>query len=151
MTMRIGFSQLSEGKAFPIFAAAALALLIGLTTPTQARDSASTGEEAEASQAPLQIVVSLPKQQMKLYRGTELVKTTRVSTGRQGYSTPAGVFSILQKRRRHFSNLYNNAPMPYMQRLTWSGIALHEGVVPNYPASHGCIRIPRGHARDLSV
>lgn len=149
MTMRIGFSQLSEGKAFPIFAAAALALLIGLTTPTQARDSASTAEEAEASQAPLQIVVSLPKQQMKLYRGTELVKTTRVSTGRQGYSTPAGVFSILQKRRRHFSNLYNNAPMPYMQRLTWSGIALHEGMVPNYPASHGCIRIPRGHAREL--
>jgi hypothetical protein len=72
-----------------------------------------------------------------------------VSTGRAGYETPAGIFSILQKRRHHFSNLYNDAAMPFMQRLTWSGIALHAGDLPGYPASHGCIRLPHGFAERL--
>ncbi|WP_147361544.1 L,D-transpeptidase family protein [Dichotomicrobium thermohalophilum] len=99
---------------------------------------------------PLKIVVSLEKQHMYVYRGTERVFTSRVSTGKRGYSTPAGVYSILEKRRWHRSNIYNNAPMPFMQRLTWSGIALHaSGHVPRYPASHGCIRLPRGSASTL--
>jgi hypothetical protein len=99
---------------------------------------------------PLKIVVSLEKQHMYVYRGTEKIFNTRVSTGKRGYSTPAGIYSILEKRRWHRSNIYNNAPMPFMQRLTWSGIALHaSGHVPGYPASHGCIRLPRGSASTL--
>jgi L,D-transpeptidase catalytic domain/SPOR domain len=72
-----------------------------------------------------------------------------VSVGKRGHGTPSGVFPILQKRRFHRSNLYSNAPMPYMQRLTWSGIAIHAGHVPAYNASHGCIRVPHGFARSL--
>ncbi len=98
---------------------------------------------------PLQIVISLPKQTMTVYRGGVQITTTRISSGKAGHTTPAGVFSILQKNRTHFSNLYNNAPMPFMQRLTWSGVALHAGVVPNYPASHGCVRMPHAFARQL--
>lgn len=98
---------------------------------------------------PLKIVVSLQEQRLWLYRGAHLLETTPVSTGRAGHRTPRGVYSVIQKRRRHFSNLYNNAPMPYMQRITWSGIAFHEGVVPRYPASHGCILLPRQFARRL--
>lgn len=99
---------------------------------------------------PLKIIVSLEKQHMYVYRGTEKIFNSRVSTGKRGYSTPAGIYSILEKRRWHRSNIYNNAPMPFMQRLTWSGIALHaSGYVPGYPASHGCIRLPRGSASTL--
>ncbi|MGI9411663.1 MAG: peptidoglycan-binding protein [Hyphomicrobiaceae bacterium] len=75
--------------------------------------------------------------------------SSRVSSGQNGYETPTGIFSIIQKKRRHFSNIYHGASMPFMQRLTWSGIALHEGKVPNYRASHGCVRLPRGFAGSL--
>ncbi len=98
---------------------------------------------------PLKVVISLPDQRMDVFRGTAHVASTRVSTGRRGHATPKGVFSIIQKNRRHYSNIYGGAPMPYMQRLTWSGIALHAGVVPGYPASHGCIRMPTSFARKL--
>jgi peptidoglycan hydrolase-like protein with peptidoglycan-binding domain len=113
-----------------------------------AGDGAKAGATLLA-EAPIQILVSLKDQTLDVYRGTQLVESTRISSGKSGYGTPTGIFSILEKRRRHFSNLYNDAPMPYMQRLTWSGIALHEGRVPNYPASHGCIRLPRGFAKNL--
>ena len=98
---------------------------------------------------PIQIVISLGKQTMTVYEANKAVGTTRVSTGQDGFETPKGIFGIIHKRRRHFSNIYNRAPMPFMQRLTWSGIALHQGVVPNYRASHGCIRMPTGFARQL--
>lgn len=109
------------------------------------------GAEATASGAkdPLKIVISLSKQKLYAYRGTTRVFTSRVSTGRRGYSTPAGIYSILEKRRWHRSNIYSGAPMPFMQRLTWSGIALHAGYVPNYPASHGCVRLPQQFAQQL--
>jgi Uncharacterized protein conserved in bacteria len=97
----------------------------------------------------LQIVVSKDKQSMVVYDGDQVVTKTRVSTGKAGHTTPSGIFSILEKRKYHESNIYSNAPMPWMQRLTWSGIALHEGVVPNYPASHGCIRMPGAFAKSL--
>ncbi len=98
---------------------------------------------------PLKIVISLDQQRLTVYRGTEPVASSRISSGRSGYRTPSGVFSILQKRKWHRSNIYSNAPMPFMQRLTWSGIALHEGHLPGYPASHGCIRLPGKFAREL--
>ncbi|MGL3608940.1 L,D-transpeptidase family protein [Rhizobium sp. G187] len=98
---------------------------------------------------PLQIFVSKATQTLTLYEGDDLVATSKVSTGKTGHRTPSGVFSILEKRKYHKSNIYSDAPMPFMQRLTWSGIALHEGRIPDYPASHGCVRLPRDFARSL--
>ncbi|WP_120717809.1 L,D-transpeptidase family protein [Tsuneonella amylolytica] len=95
------------------------------------------------------IVVSKPSQRMFVFRDGELWKESPVSTGKKGHTTPSGVFAILQKRVKHRSNIYSNAPMPFMQRLTWSGIALHAGHLPGYPASHGCIRLPRAFAASL--
>ncbi|MGK6312934.1 L,D-transpeptidase family protein [Neorhizobium sp. DT-125] len=97
----------------------------------------------------LQIIISKDKQSLTVYDGDTVVTTSKVSTGKAGHTTPSGIFSILEKRKYHESNIYSNAPMPWMQRLTWSGIALHEGVVPNYPASHGCIRMPGAFAKSL--
>jgi peptidoglycan hydrolase-like protein with peptidoglycan-binding domain len=98
---------------------------------------------------PLQIVVSLQSQQMQVWRGAELIAEAPVSSGKPGHDTPTGIFSILHKRRYHESNIYSNAPMPFMQRLTWTGIALHEGKLPGRPASHGCVRLPEGFAEEL--
>ena len=95
------------------------------------------------------IVVSKGSQQMFVFRNGELWDTSPVSTGKPGKDTPAGIFPILQKRVHHRSNIYSNAPMPHMQRLTWGGIAIHGGHLPGYPASHGCIRLPRDFARTL--
>ena len=104
---------------------------------------------ALAADGPLQIFVSKADQTLTVYDGEQVVATTKVSTGKPGHTTPSGIFSILEKRKYHESNLYSNAPMPFMQRLTWSGIALHEGKVPNHPASHGCVRLPNGFAKSL--
>ena len=101
-------------------------------------------------EGPLQIMVSKDLQELKIYDGGVVVATSRVSTGKAGHSTPTGIFSILEKKRTHFSNLYDSAPMPFMQRLTWSGIALHaSNSVPSYPASHGCVRLPNDFAKTL--
>jgi L,D-transpeptidase-like protein len=102
-----------------------------------------------AEQGAVEIVVSIPLQRAYVYRGGTLIGVTTVSTGRRGHETPTGTFNILQKRREHYSNLYNNAPMPFMQRLTWDGIALHAGQIPGRPASHGCVRLPLEFARHL--
>jgi hypothetical protein len=98
---------------------------------------------------PVSIVVSIPDQKAYVYRGGRLVGASTVSTGSDGHETPVGAFTILQKKVFHRSNLYSNAPMPYMQRLTWDGIALHAGRLPGYPASHGCIRFPAAFAKQL--
>lgn len=102
-----------------------------------------------AAAGPVAIVISLADQLAYVYRGGELVGVSTVSTGKPGKSTPAGTFTILQKKVFHRSNLYSNAPMPYMQRLTWTGIAIHAGQLPGYPASHGCIRLPAAFAKRL--
>ncbi len=102
-----------------------------------------------AGQGDVEIVVSIPLQRAYVYRGGTLIGLTTVSTGRPGHATPTGRFDILQKRKEHYSNRYNNAPMPFMQRLTWDGIALHAGEIPGRPASHGCIRLPLDFAREL--
>jgi hypothetical protein len=91
---------------------------------------------------PVVALVSIPQQTIHVYRNGILIGRSTVSTGSKGNSTPGGVFSILEKKQRHYSKKYDNAPMPYMQRLTWSGIAMHSGQLPGYPASHGCIRLP---------
>jgi L,D-transpeptidase catalytic domain len=91
---------------------------------------------------PLVVLVSVPEQVMHVYRNGILIGRSTVSTGSKGHSTPGGVFSILEKKQEHYSKKYDNAPMPNMQRLTWTGIAMHSGNLPGYPASHGCIRLP---------
>ncbi len=101
------------------------------------------------AKGPMSIVISLDKQQLTLYSGDQPIAHSRVSTGVPGHPTPMGVFSVIQKDRWHRSNLYNDAPMYFMQRITWSGVAMHQGVVPNHPASHGCIRLPEAFARQL--
>jgi lipoprotein-anchoring transpeptidase ErfK/SrfK len=91
---------------------------------------------------PLQLMISIADQRAVLYSNGVRVAESRVSTGVPQHPTPTGIFSIIQKNRWHRSNIYSNAPMYYMHRLTWSGIALHEGHLPGYAASHGCIRMP---------
>lgn len=98
---------------------------------------------------PVVVLVSIPEQVVHVYRNGVLIGRSSVSTGAKGHGTPAGVFSILEKRQRHYSSTYNNAPMPNMQRLTWQGIALHSGQIPGYPASHGCVRMPFGFSQLL--
>jgi hypothetical protein len=103
----------------------------------------------EMPKGPLQIVVSIDHQKVTLFSNGVRVAQGPVSTGVPGHPTPMGVFSIIEKDRYHHSNIYSNAPMPFMQRITWSGVALHEGVLPGYPASHGCIRMSTDFARKL--
>ena len=91
---------------------------------------------------PVMILVSLPEQIMNVYRNGVLVARSSISSGMPGHSTPTGVFTILQKSADHYSKTYDNAPMPYMQRLTWDGVAFHSGFLPGHAASHGCIRLP---------
>jgi lipoprotein-anchoring transpeptidase ErfK/SrfK len=91
---------------------------------------------------PVVALVSIPEQMMHVYRNGILIGRTTVSTGSKGHATPSGVFTILEKKKDHSSKKYGNAPMPNMQRLTWSGIAMHSGNLPGYPASHGCVRMP---------
>ncbi len=91
---------------------------------------------------PVAVVVSLPDQRVFVYRNGVRIAVSTCSTGKPGHRTPTGVFTVLQKDKHHHSSTYNNAPMPNMNRLTWSGVALHAGNLPGYPASHGCIRLP---------
>ena len=141
------------------------AALLGATPALAADESSEAAVALQAAAAALQpngfvwndpgtaepvtVVVSLPLQRAYVYRGTALVAATAVSTGRDGNDTPAGVYPILQKEEVHHSNLYNSAPMPFMQRLTWDGIALHAGKNPGFPDSHGCVRLPAAFAKKL--
>ncbi len=99
--------------------------------------------------SPMLLLVSLRKQRIRAFDVTGELNSSRISSGRSGFDTPTGVFSVLEKKEYHESNIYDSAPMPFMQRLTWSGIALHAGVVPGYRASHGCIRLPASFAKSL--
>ena len=101
----------------------------------------------EVVKGPLQIIISIADQKISVYDDGTLLARSSVSTGVQGHPTPVGVFSVIGKELWHRSNIYSAAPMPYMQRITWSGIALHAGVLPGHPASHGCIRL----AKDFAV
>lgn len=102
-----------------------------------------------APEGPVLLVVSLASQRAVIYRNGIPIGITTVSSGRPGHRTPTGVFTVLERDVEHYSSLYNAAPMPYMQRLTWGGVALHGGNLPGYPASHGCIRLPQDFARLL--
>ena len=114
----------------------------------------STGKAAEKEtgakpQGPLIIAISIDQQKVRVYDANGFFAESPVSTGMKGHSTPMGVFSIIQKHKLHHSNIYSGAPMPFMQRITWSGVAMHAGVLPGYPASHGCIRMPAAFAQKM--
>ena len=133
--------------------AAALSLApVGHSQQAAARALGDTAAEAKkklTSAGPVLAIVSLAKQRISVYGPAGLIGQSPVSTGMPGYRTPAGVFSVVQKHKFHRSNIYWNAPMPFMQRITWSGVTLHAGPVPSYPASHGCIRLPHQFAIKL--
>lgn len=95
------------------------------------------------------VLISIPDQRAYVFRGERLIGAATVSTGSDDRPTPTGSFTILQKKAEHRSNLYDDAPMPFMQRLTWDGVALHAGRNPGFPASHGCVRLPTGFAKKL--
>jgi hypothetical protein len=150
------------GRAAAV-ASVGLCVLGGITEPAAAyhhrhhdrsesgsgKPAAGKPEAAKAPSGPLILAVSIGGQRVTVYDNGTPIASSRVSTGMAGHATPMGVFSVIQKQRWHHSNLYSNAPMPFMQRITWSGVAMHEGVVPGYPASHGCIRLPGGFATRL--
>ncbi len=118
--------------------------------PARKRPKAHRGT-TETSQrqlpvGPVHIIVSIAKQRAALFINDTRIAEAPISTGVAGHPTPMGVFMVIAKSRYHSSNIYSGAPMPYMQRITWSGIALHQGPLPGYPASHGCIRLPEAFA-----
>lgn len=157
MTLR--FAHLPSRRAV-LLAGASAGLALGLLPGRAETDPDVTaiaamkpGEFAwypeRAPEGLVAIVVSIPDQRAYVYRNGVRIGVSTVSTGKPGHATPTGVFTILQKDVDHHSSIYNNASMPYMERLTWQGVALHAGNLPGYPASHGCIRMPPAFAKLL--
>jgi hypothetical protein len=105
--------------------------------------------ESRAPGEPILAIVSLQSQRITVYDANGWILRAPVSSGQTGRETPAGIFSVIQKEADHYSNIYDDAFMPHMQRITWSGIALHGGQLPGYPASHGCVRMPFDFAARL--
>jgi lipoprotein-anchoring transpeptidase ErfK/SrfK len=112
----------------------------------QAKKIEAPEKETAKPQGPVIIAISIDQQKLRLYDANGFFAESPISTGMKGHPTPMGVFSVIQKQKLHHSNIYSGAPMPFMQRITWSGIAIHAGVLPGYPASHGCIRMPMAFA-----
>lgn len=135
--------------------ALACAFLVALTATGAHAGAADPRKQTVESSAPrtpgepMLAIISLRSQRIAVYDANGLILRSRVSSGQRGRETPAGVFSVIQKDAEHYSNIYDDAYMPNMERLTWSGIALHGGVVPGYPASHGCVRMPYDFAKQL--
>jgi len=140
---------------FTIVTVAATAVLMALTPPAgAAAKQANPAHPAEATAPrdagePIMAIVSIKSQQVTIYDADGWILRAPVSTGIKGRETPAGVFSVVEKDKDHHSNLYDDAWMPNMERITWSGIALHGGPLPGYAASHGCIRMPYDFAENL--
>lgn len=116
---------------------------------SQLRPGQYVWEPKGNSSGPVFLVISLTAQRAMVYRNGVPIAASTISTGSEGRETPTGVFTILEKEIVHRSRTYDYAPMPYMQRLTWKGIAMHGGNLPGYAASHGCIRLPPAFAKLL--
>jgi lipoprotein-anchoring transpeptidase ErfK/SrfK len=146
-------AKVADPTPAPIVVKRAAAVKTAAANPQPTQQSKTEARVGLTSAAddkdPLQLVVSIPDQRVAVYKGDKVVATSTVSTGRPSHPTPSGVFSIIGKERLHHSNLYESAPMPWMQRITWSGVALHAGNVSRPYASHGCIRLPYGFAQSL--
>ena len=138
------------GLLIALFGLAGLAALLAGNDLTSA--ASAVREEAIVSRPPgepIMAIVSLHDQQITIYDANGWIMRAPVSSGQPGRETPAGIFSVIQKEAEHYSNIYDDAYMPHMQRLTWSGIAIHGGPLPGYAASHGCVRMPYGFAERL--
>jgi len=126
----------------PLVGYAARALAVDLAEIKGLKHGQFIWRPQVSPRGPVVILVSLPDQLVHVFRNGLAIAVSTCSSGARGHKTPTGVFTILQKRKEHYSSIYNNAPMPNMQRLTWTGVAMHAGDLPGYPASHGCIRLP---------
>src|SRR3954463_13690268 len=136
--------------AFVAGLAAALAGSVNLADAKTTRSRQPVESiESRATGDPMLAIVSLRDQRITVYDAEGWILRAPVSSGQKGRETPAGIYSVIQKVEDHYSNLYDDAFMPHMQRITWSGIALHGGVLPGHPASHGCIRLPFDFAAQL--
>jgi L,D-transpeptidase catalytic domain len=144
---RIWVRSARRAAAGVAMVAAAAGGLMGVASARNERPTVSV--ETRAAGEPIMAIVSLRSQQITIYDAGGWILRAPVSSGQKGRETPAGIFSVIEKEAEHYSNLYDDAFMPHMQRLTWSGIALHGGVLPGYPASHGCIRLPYDFAERL--
>jgi hypothetical protein len=154
MTSRCVNPKCEQKRLLPAYlAGAALAVLIAAGDGAAARSG--PGErpiesiQSRSAGEPIMAIVSLRSQRITVYDSRGWILRAPVSSGTKGRETPAGIFSVIQKVEEHYSNLYDDAFMPHMQRITWSGIALHGGVLPGRPASHGCIRLPFDFAERL--
>jgi hypothetical protein len=119
------------------------------TLPSQLKPGEWIWDARTSASGPIVVVTSLTEQRAYVYRNGIIIGVATTSSGRSGYDTPIGVFTILQKDKDHRSSIYNNAEMPYTQRLTWGGVALHAGGLPGYPSSHGCVHLPSQFAKLL--
>ena len=139
--------------AVPALTALIVAVASSIVDPANAQRRSEGGRDelrlSRKATPPLMAIIALNQQRVTIYDADGWLLRAPVSTGQTGYETPAGIYSVLEKNREHYSNLYDGASMPFMQRLTWSGIALHAGVLPGRPASHGCIRMPHEFAKEL--
>lgn len=136
--------------AFPLLLAACGSN--GLSVPsifTGLKPQQYTWYPQRSVSGPVLVFVSIPRQEAVVYRNGIRIGRAACSTGKPGHGTPTGVFQILQKDIDHHSKTYDNAPMPYMESLTWDGVALHTGFNPGHPASHGCVRLPDAFAKEL--
>jgi lipoprotein-anchoring transpeptidase ErfK/SrfK len=138
----------SVAVSIAALAAGLSALGIGAASATSGREGRYDGHRRAASK-PVMAIVALSDQRISIYDADGKILEAPVSSGATGYETPAGIFSIVQKKEDHRSNLYEDGEMPFMQRITWTGIALHAGALPGHPASHGCVRLPMRFAQQL--
>jgi hypothetical protein len=154
-------------RSFPIFATAILLATAAAPSPALAQGKEQSAQLELAKQAdklkpgewvlkpeiaregPVLVYVDLSRQLATIYRNGVRIGVSTISSGKDGYETPTGVFTILEKDKDHRSRTYDDAPMPYQQRLTWKGVALHAGNLPGFPASHGCVRLPMAFAQKL--
>ncbi len=119
------------------------------TAPAALKPGEFVWDASAVPAGPIVVIVSLPEQRAYVYRNGVRIGVSTVSTGKPGHRTPTGVFTVLQKDKDHHSKTYNNAAMPYTERLTWDGVALHAGGLPGYPSSHGCVHLPSVFAQQL--
>lgn len=119
------------------------------TPPSELKPGEFVWNPVVADIGPILVLVSLDEQRAYVYRNGIEIGVTTISSGKAGHGTPTGVFVILQKDKDHRSSKYNSAPMPYTQRLTWDGVALHAGGLPGYPSSHGCVHLPSRFSEEL--
>ncbi|QCB44157.1 hypothetical protein E5673_01670 [Sphingomonas sp. PAMC26645] len=148
MAMGLTFAILAGANPAQAASAAAIAAMPIEQAATELSPNQFVWKDNGSSE-PVSIVVSLMEQRAFVYRGSTMIAATTISSGKDGKDTPVGTYPILQKNAVHKSSLYDDASMPFMQRLTWDGIAIHAGRNPGFPASHGCIRVPLGFAKQL--